>query len=90
MSENIERIIGPRVPAEEMRAHRRKYLLPTLLFAAAAILLLVSILLPNWSLTLHAPQYPAGLRVEARLNGISGDVNEIDGLNHYIGMRPLA
>jgi len=90
MSENIERIIGPRVPAEEMRAHRRKYLLPTLLFAAAAILLLVSILLPYWSLTLHAPQYPAGLRVEARLNGISGDVNEIDGLNHYIGMRPLA
>ncbi len=90
MSENIERIIGPRVPADEMRAHRRKYLLPTLLFAAAAILLLVSIFLPYWSLTLHAPQYPAGLRVEARLNGVSGDVNEIDGLNHYIGMRPLA
>lgn len=90
MSENIEKIIGPRVPAEEMRAHRGKYLLPTLLFAAAAILLLVSILLPYWSLTLHAPQYPAGLRVEARLNGVSGDVNEIDGLNHYIGMRPLA
>ncbi len=90
MPENIEKIIGPRVPAEEMRSHRGRYLLPTLLFAAAAILLLASIFLPYWSLTLHAPQYPAGLRVEARLNGISGDVNEIDGLNHYIGMRPLA
>lgn len=90
MSENIEKIIGPRVPAGEMQAHRGRYLLPTLLFAAAAILLLISIFLPYWSLTLHAPQYPEGLRVAARLNGLSGDVNEIDGLNHYIGMRPLA
>ncbi len=89
MSENIEKLIGPRVPEAEMRAHRGRYLLPTLLFAAAAILLLVSIFLPYWSLTLHAPQYPEGLRVVAKLNGISGDVREIDGLNHYIGMRPL-
>lgn len=89
MSENVERILGPRVPADELKAHRARYLLPTLLFVAAAILLLVSIFLPYWTLTLHAPQYPAGLSVEAFLNRLDGDVREIDGLNHYIGMRPL-
>jgi hypothetical protein len=89
MSENVEKILGPRVPTEELKAHRGRYLLPTLLFVAAAILLLISIFLPYWKLTLNAPQYPAGLSVEAFLNRLEGDVGEIDGLNHYIGMRPL-
>jgi hypothetical protein len=90
MTENVEKILGPRVPAEEMRAHRGRYLLPTVLFLLAALLLLVSIFLPYWEMTLFAPQYPKGLTVQAFLNDIQGDVGEIDGLNHYIGMRPLA
>jgi len=90
MTEHVEKIIGPRVPDEEMRQHRARYLLPTALFLIAALLLLVSIFLPYWRLTLNAPQYPAGLYVEAYLDGVEGDVGEIDGLNHYIGMRPLA
>ena len=89
MSESVERIIGPRVPSEEMRAHRGRYLAPTVLFLLAAVLLVASIFLPYWQLTLHAPQYPKGLTVEAFLNNLTGDVGEIDGLNHYIGMRPL-
>jgi hypothetical protein len=40
-------------------------------------------------MTLHAPQYPKGLTVHAYVNRVEGDVREIDGLNHYIGMRPL-
>lgn len=90
MTENVEKILGPRVPAEELRTHRGRYLLPTALFLIAALLLLISIFLPYWTLTLHAPQYPAGLSVDAFLNRVEGDVSEIDGLNHYIGMRPLA
>jgi hypothetical protein len=89
MAQDMERIIGPRVPAEEWRANRMRYLIPTLLFVAAAVLLIVSIFWPYWRLTLHAPQYPKGLTVQAYLNRLEGDVNEIDGLNHYIGMRPL-
>jgi hypothetical protein len=38
---------------------------------------------------LHAPQYPKGLSVEFYVNQIKGDVEEIDMLNHYVGMRPL-
>lgn len=89
MSGDIERMIGPRVPADELKAHRARYALPTVLFTAAAILLLISLFLPWWQLTLHAPQYPKGLSVEAYVNRLDGDVGEIDGLNHYIGMRPL-
>lgn len=87
---NIDRVIGPRIPAEELKTNRSRYLIPTALFLVAAGLLLISILLPYWRLTLHAPQYPGGLTVVSYLNRMTGDVHEIDGLNHYIGMRPLA
>lgn len=82
-------VVGPRVSREEHLAHRVRYAAPTLLLSAAALLLLVSIFTPYWQMTLHAPQYPKGLTVHAYLNQLTGDVQEIDGLNHYIGMRPL-
>ncbi|MCO6451819.1 MAG: cytochrome C [Caldilineales bacterium] len=89
MSEIADKVLGPRVSDAELKAHRSRYLLPTILFAAVAVLLIISIFLPYWELTLHAPQYPEGLTVTASLNNLEGDVREIDGLNHYIGMRPL-
>ncbi len=88
-SDKLQRIVGPRAPAEELAANRLRYLWPTLCLAGAAILLIISIFLPYWSLVLHAPQYPKGLVVHAYVNHLAGDVSEIDGLNHYIGMRPL-
>lgn len=89
MSINTERVLGPRIPEDELKAHRARYMIPTVLFAIAAILLLVALFLPWWTLKLEAPQYPRGLFVEAYVNRLDGDVGEIDGLNHYIGMRPL-
>lgn len=87
--DKLQQIIGPRAPAEELAANRMRYLWPTLCLASAAILIIISIFLPYWSLVLHAPQYPQGLVVHAYVNHLEGDVQEIDGLNHYIGMRPL-
>lgn len=66
-----------------------RYRAPSLLLALAALILLVSMFFPYWKMTLLAPQYPGGLSVEVYVNRMTGDVNEIDGLNHYIGMRPL-
>lgn len=86
----LERIVGPRVGPALLAERRLRFLLPALSLGAAAVLLLASIFLPYWRLTLLAPQYPGGLQVEAYLNRLEGDVREIDGLNHYIGMRPLA
>ena len=89
MADRLNRIVGPRAPSEESESRRMRYLLPTLFLAGGAVLILVSIFLPYWSLVLHAPQYPQGLIVHAYLSHLEGDVTEIDGLNHYIGMRPL-
>jgi hypothetical protein len=89
MTETLERLIGPRVTPEELAERRLHFLLPTLALGAAAVLLVASIFLPYWRMTLLAPQYPQGLRVRAYLDRLEGDVREIDGLNHYIGMRPL-
>lgn len=85
----LAEIIGPRVEPELLEARPSTFLVPTLLLATAAVLLVVSIFLPYWRMRLLAPQYPSGLEVQAYLNRIEGDVREIDGLNHYIGMRSL-
>lgn len=89
MSQLFLRLAGPRVPAEELRRHRLRYLAPTWLLALARVLLLVSIFNPYWHMELEAPQYPDGLYITAYVNHLEGDVKEIDGLNHYIGMRPI-
>lgn len=88
-TDKLQQIIGPRPPGEEMKSHRMRYLWPTLCLVSATVLLIISIFMPYWSLVLHAPQYPGGLVVHAYVNHLEGDVSEIDGLNHYIGMRPL-
>ena len=85
----IERIIGPRVDQHELRKHGLKYGLPGGLLLVARILLLVSLFLPYWQMDLVAPQYPDNLHLTAYVNQLTGDVEEIDGLNHYIGMRSL-
>lgn len=89
MASVIHAILGPRVPQEELRTRRMRYLLPTLTLMMARLLLLVSVFLPYWHMELVAPQYPDGLFLTAHVSHLSGDVREIDGLNHYIGMRPL-
>lgn len=88
MTGYLDPILGPKIPPSA-DADRVRYLLPTVLFVLAAVLLISSLFLPYWRLTLNAPQYPGGLTVTAYLNRLEGDVGEIDGLNHYIGMRPL-
>jgi hypothetical protein len=85
----FKRIVGPRAPATTDEKERATYRLPNILLGVAAVLLAVSIFFPYWEMTLKAPQYPGGLSIQAYVNRLTGDVSEIDGLNHYIGMRPL-
>lgn len=56
-------------------------------FGAATLLLFVSLLLPYWVLRLEAPQFPGGLTVRAFINRLEGDVVELEGLNHYVGLE---
>ena len=89
MSPFLSRVFGPRVSPEFVRADRMRYSLPPLMLSLARIALVVSVFLPYWHMTLEAPQYPEGLELTAYVNQLVGDVREIDGLNHYIGMRKL-
>ena len=82
----IDRVLGPRVPKEEMKEHAALYRRPSQLIIVSAILLLVSLLLPYWVLNLKAPQFPDGLTVRAYVNRLEGDVGELEGLNHYVGL----
>ena len=45
--------------------------------------------LPVWEIELEAPQYPEGLGMNIWINKITGDLNTINGLNHYIGMKTI-
>ncbi len=56
---------------------------------AAAALVWLAADLPLWTMTMRAPQYPKGLRLEAYGTGVTGDLKELNILNHYIGMTPL-
>ena len=56
-------------------------------------LLLGLFVFPMWNIRLGAPQYPEPLGIDIYVNGLKGesefDIQNIDGLNHYIGMKTL-
>jgi copper chaperone NosL len=66
-----------------------------LLLFAAAIAVAASVFFPLWKLHLVAPQYQEGLTLniyswKIQGGGLNGnDLNEINNLNHYIGMKPI-
>ena len=60
-----------------------------LLFFLSGISLLIILSFPMWQIQLSAPQYPEGLVLLIYPNRLGGNVDIINGLNHYIGMKPL-
>lgn len=67
-----------------------KNLTAATLYGAAAVLLLLALSLPWWRFNMVAPQYPYGLHVTTWFFAVTGDIHEVDELNHYIGFMPLA
>lgn len=63
--------------------------LSKVLLLVSAILLVTSIFKPIWRIELNAPQYPEGLELLIYADKLGGDVDIINGLNHYIGMKTL-
>ncbi len=64
-----------------------------LLMILGSLLLLGLFKFPLWNIMLGAPQYPDPLGMNIFINGIKGvsefDIQNIDGLNHYIGMKKI-
>lgn len=75
------------IPGEEMKN------LSKWLMIIAAVILLGAFLFPIWNIDLRAPQYPEGLGLRIWVNQITGqkegDLNLINNLNHYIGMKTI-
>lgn len=62
--------------------------------AAAGVLLIVALLFPLWKITMFAGQFPEGIRMSIHAHKLVGgnhgaDLQAINILNHYIGMREI-
>jgi copper chaperone NosL len=55
----------------------------------ASVAMFAVLWFPIWRIELSAPQYPEGLVLQIFSDHIGGDVDVVNGLNHYIGMHPL-
>lgn len=65
----------------------------SIIWLIGSLLILGSYFFPIWQITLEAPQYPDGLRLDIWLNKIGGSSDDIlqniNILNHYIGMKKI-
>jgi len=63
------------------------------LMFSAALLPLLLFVLPMWSISLEAPQYPTPLQINIFINYLGeeeyGDIQNFDLMNHYVGMAKL-
>jgi hypothetical protein len=64
-----------------------------LILLVAALLAAAAFAFPLWNVYLGAPQYPEGLGMHIWVNRITGlkpnDLDNINNLNHYIGMKRI-
>ena len=64
-----------------------------ILMAIGSLALGLLFVTPLWHIGLKAPQYPEGLGMYIWVNQMTGekpqDLNSINGLNHYIGMKEI-
>ncbi len=64
------------------------------LLVVLVVPLVLSFLFPLWRISMKAPQYPEGLKMDIYSYQVVGgndghDIQEINTLNHYIGMRTI-
>ena len=60
-----------------------------ILIIVSSLAMIAAFFTPIWMIDLEAPQYPEGLGMQIWINKITGDLNTINGLNHYIGMKTI-
>src|SRR6187431_2914130 len=64
-------------------------ILSRVIIAIGSLAMCIMFFVPAWSIYLIAPQYPEGLSMQIWLYKITGQVEIINGLNHYIGMKHI-
>lgn len=66
---------------------KRLSTLSSILLVISALLIVVSLFFPWWRMEFFAPQYPEGLNIIVHPNHLEGELDQINALNHYIGMQ---
>jgi hypothetical protein len=64
--------------------------LSCLLIALSSVLIVISIFFPWWKMVFYAPQYPEGLNIIVFPDRLEGQIDIVNGLNHYIGMKEFS
>jgi copper chaperone NosL len=57
--------------------------------AVISVSLIATFFVPMWFIDLEAPQYPEGLGFNIWLYKMGGDLDIVNNLNHYIGMKTI-
>ncbi|WP_262175736.1 hypothetical protein [Saccharococcus sp. Marseille-Q5394] len=52
----------------------------------ASIITVLTLFVPWWGMKFYAPQYPEGLDIIVYPTTLAGNIDIVNGLNHYIGM----
>ncbi len=87
-------IVAEPVEGARISGLRAKFTkIPRILVVLASVLMIGLYVFPLWTVRLTAPQYPEGLGMNIRINTVEGatenDLNNINNLNHYIGMKRI-
>tara|TARA_Y100001933_G_scaffold263474_2_gene325143 strand:+ start:5969 stop:6664 length:696 start_codon:yes stop_codon:yes gene_type:complete len=89
----IEKQPSTKKPLQFVTFKSRKMKKASLLMIVGPLFLLGLYVFPLWNIMLGAPQYPDPLGLNIHISGLKGvsefDIQNIDGLNHYIGMHTL-
>lgn len=58
----------------------------SIILIVSALLIGASLFFPWWKMEFYAPQYPEGLNIIVYPDKLEGEIDIVNGLNHYIGM----
>lgn len=58
----------------------------SIILVVSALLIGASLFFPWWKMEFYAPQYPEGLNIIVYPDKLEGEIDIVNGLNHYIGM----
>lgn len=61
-----------------------------IILGVASLSLIITYYVPLWQILLWAPQYPEGLTMKIWMDNLTGQIDIINGLNHYIGMKHIS
>lgn len=64
-------------------------LITRIILFLSGVALFIVLIVPIWKIELTAPQYPEGLEMFIHADKLSGDIDIINGLNNYIGMKQI-